>query len=100
MNYILTTSLEQYTALNDAVTMGRNYQLESVQHETGTFRYATDTPEPIFFDEDLTIFTEQNEQGTLSEGYMFPVTSELATIVFLMKGQKFYTQDFNFLFTA
>jgi len=100
MNHILCTSIEQYNALNEAVTNGRNYQFESVQHETGTTIYASSIPEKIYFDEDKVIHSEQNEGSTLSEGYLFPVTTELAQIVMLMKGQKFYDQNFNFLFNS
>ena len=100
MLYIKTTTIEEYNALNDLASVIRNYHLASVQAETGTTSYASADPVQKWTDEEGLIFDEQNEEGTLSICYMFPVDNYIAPFMMQVIGRKIYDNDFNFLLSA
>ena len=100
MNYTRCNNIEEYNFLNDLFTRLANYHYPSVQHETGTSEYATPEPPAYFFDEEDVVYLEQNEEGTLTEGYLFPVDSLRSQAVFALRGRKFYNDQLGFLFSA
>jgi len=93
-------TLEDYQALNAQLSGEKNYDSEAVRNETGTERYSTETPQPVYIDENEIVYQEQNAEGTLSEVYMMPLTSGMATVLMMMRGKRVYDDNFNFVFKS
>lgn len=128
MYYMLCKSIEKYNELNADFTVALNYHLPTVQAETGTSQYAGE-PIPIWYDDQDNIYSEdptivapvepeppvidpetgeeiQPEPVTVEPeknyyiGYLFPVNDKVIKIVMMMKGERFYGSDYQFLFVS
>lgn len=100
MNYTRCNNIEEYNFLNDIFTKAGNYHYPSVQHETGTSEYAPSEPPIYFFDEEDKAYLEQNEDNTLTEGYLFPLDELRSQAVSVIRGRKIYNAQLGFLFSA
>ena len=81
MKYIKLTTLEEYNALNDAVSISRGYPDE----RTSTGRYAPNNPEPV---------EVKDEEGNVIETYYkFELTEDIFAIVATMAGKPLVIDD-------
>jgi len=85
MKYLKLQTIEDYNALNDAISASRGYP----NNITGTERYAPDDPE-------ITEVTELNESGeevVVESYYKFPLAEDIFSVVSLMAGKPLVIDD-------
>ena len=81
MKYLKLTTIEEYNALNDAISTSRGYP----NNLTGTERYAPDDPEPVNITDD---------NGNVMESYyQMELTNDIFQIVALMAGKPLIIDD-------
>ena len=81
MKYIKLTTLEEYNALNDAVSISRGYPDE----RTSTGRYAPDNPEPVE--------VKDEDDNVIETYYKFELTEDIFAIVSTMAGKSLVVDD-------
>ena len=81
MKYIKLTTLEEYNALNDAVSVSRGYPDE----RTSTGRYAPDNPEPVE--------VKDEDDNVIETYYKFELTEDIFAIVSTMAGKSLVVDD-------